>query len=305
LPFGLVADLLWEVDDDLDGKLSYDDFVDAFYRSRKDSTGFEPRRFFFMVEFFLMDRNLSGEVTLDDAMSAIFQRYGSQALSMVSHNFYAAAGYHEGKGEEPPPNATVTFDAFFRKFALAKPKVRAPHETARSYSEKVLPLIQAAQESDKANRLQASQKQRQRTDSVLEEEESLSGRAESVPKLTKSCSSHKDCAPSWDERASTPHTPAYTRSTCARSKWTRRKLDSSQSASALTRVPRAHTSHGRARSPAAPKEFYSKRAAAQPSVDNLSVEVDDLAIEPDARPVPAELSCPPIGSASEGERPMA
>ena len=109
-----VVDLMWEVDDDMDGKLSMEDFIEAFYRSQKDHTGFEPRRFYFMVEFFLMDRDLSGEITIDEAMSTIFQRYGSEGLGRITKDFFAAAGFCEDEGE-PPPGAIVTFDAFFKK----------------------------------------------------------------------------------------------------------------------------------------------------------------------------------------------
>ena len=137
-----VADLLWEVDDDMDGRLSLEDFIGAFYRSQKDTTGFEPRRFYFMVEFFLMDRDLSGEITIDEAMSTIFQRFGSDGLARITGEFFAAAGYsRDGDGGEPPPGAIVTFDAFFKKFGLTKPPVRSPAQLGRSYSERALPVI--------------------------------------------------------------------------------------------------------------------------------------------------------------------
>ena len=47
---GLVEDLIWEVDEDCDGMLSWDEFKGMFFCVRNDKTGWEPRRLFNLVE---------------------------------------------------------------------------------------------------------------------------------------------------------------------------------------------------------------------------------------------------------------
>ena len=75
--------IIWEVDDDLNGKLSWDEFEAAYFRCQIDATGFAPRRFFFIAEFLLMDRDFSGSITLDEAMSVLFHRQGAGALEAL------------------------------------------------------------------------------------------------------------------------------------------------------------------------------------------------------------------------------
>lgn len=51
---------IWEVDDDNDGVVDWDEFRTMFYRVRDDQTGCEPRRLFTIVDFLLLDKNHSG-----------------------------------------------------------------------------------------------------------------------------------------------------------------------------------------------------------------------------------------------------
>ena len=46
--------------------------------------GFEPKRFYSIVEFLLMDRDCSGEISLDEAMTTIFERQGADNLKEVT-----------------------------------------------------------------------------------------------------------------------------------------------------------------------------------------------------------------------------
>lgn len=75
-------------------------------------------------------------------MSTLFQRHGAKALGKITRDFFAAAGHYDADGE-PPAGATVGFDAFFRKFGLAKPRVRSATQLARTYSETTHSLLVA------------------------------------------------------------------------------------------------------------------------------------------------------------------
>eukprot|EP00966_Prymnesium_polylepis_P288852 6672009-Prymnesium_polylepis.1 len=78
------------------------------------------------VPFFVLSQP---DVTPPSLRSRAFRVVGRR----ITRDFFAAAGYCEDEGE-PPPGAVVTFDAFFRKFGLTKPKVRSPDQLGRSYS---------------------------------------------------------------------------------------------------------------------------------------------------------------------------
>lgn len=127
-----VRDVIWEVDDNMTGRLSMNDYLTTYKRSHLDESGFEPKRFWSIVEFLLMDRDCSGEISLDEAMTTIFERQGADDLANVTKQFFEAAGV--GAGEDPPPGATVTFMGYYLKVGRAKPSVPNKQDLRRSWS---------------------------------------------------------------------------------------------------------------------------------------------------------------------------
>ena len=75
---------IWEVDDDADGQVDWEEFRTTFYRVRDDQTGCEPRKFFNMIEFVMYDKNMSGSIDLDECMSLLYGRYGKAMVEEVS-----------------------------------------------------------------------------------------------------------------------------------------------------------------------------------------------------------------------------
>merc|ERR1719502_1315378 len=58
--------IIWEVDDDADDCVDWEEFRTMFYRIRDDQTGCEPRKLFNVVEFLMHDKNISGSIDLDE-----------------------------------------------------------------------------------------------------------------------------------------------------------------------------------------------------------------------------------------------
>ena len=67
---------IWEVDDDADGQVDWEEFKNMFYRIRDDQSGYEPRKMFNLVEFIMHDKNHTGGIDLDEAITILYQRYG-------------------------------------------------------------------------------------------------------------------------------------------------------------------------------------------------------------------------------------
>ena len=133
-----VRDIIWEVDDDLNGKLSWDEFEAAYFRCQIDATGFAPRRFFFIAEFLLMDRDFSGAITLDEAMSVLFHLQGAGALEAATKELFCTANNLDS-AKELSPQATISFDAFFQRFGCARPRIVSSRELATAYSIRAVP----------------------------------------------------------------------------------------------------------------------------------------------------------------------
>jgi len=73
---GEVEDMIWEVDEDCDGCISWVEFQNLYTRGRDDKTGYEPRGLFNVVEFVMNDKEGAGFITLEEAMQIMYLRYG-------------------------------------------------------------------------------------------------------------------------------------------------------------------------------------------------------------------------------------
>ena len=65
---------VWEVDDDNDEQVDWEEFRTMFYRIRDDETGNEPRKLFNVVDFLMLDKNHSGSVDMDEATQELHER---------------------------------------------------------------------------------------------------------------------------------------------------------------------------------------------------------------------------------------
>lgn len=75
--------MIWEVDEDCDQCVSWQEFQSMYRRCRNDTTGYEPRRLFNVVEFVMNDKDDSGTVSVEEAMSVLYLRYGKGVLDEV------------------------------------------------------------------------------------------------------------------------------------------------------------------------------------------------------------------------------
>ena len=60
--------IIWEVDDDLDGYISKEEYQTLYKRCISDETGLEPRKMFNLVQFLMYDKNFKGRVTVEETL---------------------------------------------------------------------------------------------------------------------------------------------------------------------------------------------------------------------------------------------
>ena len=94
-----VAGFIWEVDDDLDGKVSKEEYQTMYKRCISDKDDLEPRKLFNLVQFLMYDKTFKGKVTVEETLQILFVRHGRTKLDEeIKHIF----GEGEGKGEKNP-----------------------------------------------------------------------------------------------------------------------------------------------------------------------------------------------------------
>ena len=75
-----VALIIWEVDDDLDGMISWEEYETMYKRSISDVTGLEPRKLFNLVQFLMYDKSFKGKVTVEETLQIMYVRHGRENL---------------------------------------------------------------------------------------------------------------------------------------------------------------------------------------------------------------------------------
>ncbi len=69
-----VLDMIWEVDENLDQCVDWEETQLMFLRNANDVTGLEPSKLYNMIQFMMYDISNSGTVSVDEAMNMLYSR---------------------------------------------------------------------------------------------------------------------------------------------------------------------------------------------------------------------------------------
>ncbi|GMH97771.1 hypothetical protein TrVE_jg9535 [Triparma verrucosa] len=80
--------MIWEVDENLDQCVDWEEFQLMFERNTTDQTGLEPFELFNIVQFMTYDEDFKGHITEDDTMSTLFARHGRENLELQMNKLF-------------------------------------------------------------------------------------------------------------------------------------------------------------------------------------------------------------------------
>eukprot|EP00943_MAST-04B_sp_MAST-4B-sp1_P007452 g7452.t1 len=111
-----IEDLIWEVDENLDGCVDWEEFKLMFQRNISDTTGLEPFQLFNVVQFMMYDKDNSGNVTVDETMHMLYARYGKARLEMKMKDLFGEdLKTADGDGE-------LSFEEYLKAVSIRIPK---------------------------------------------------------------------------------------------------------------------------------------------------------------------------------------
>lgn len=111
-----VEDVIWEVDENLDSMVDWEEFRLMFQRNVTDKTGLEPFQLFNVVQFMMYDKDGSGKVTVDETMHMLYARYGKDRLeSQMKALFGEDLKTSDGDGE-------LSFEEYLKAVSVRMPR---------------------------------------------------------------------------------------------------------------------------------------------------------------------------------------
>ena len=102
--------IIWEVDDDLDGFVSHEEFITMYKRCISDKTDLEPRKLFNLVQFLMYDKDNRCKVTIEETLQILFVRHGRAKLDDEIEAIF-------GKEEKNPDGSekAITYSEYVEK----------------------------------------------------------------------------------------------------------------------------------------------------------------------------------------------
>jgi len=85
---GAVEDIIWEVDEDANGWIDWENFVQMYIRCQNDRTGREPTRLFNLVEFMICDKDGGGTMSEDECMEILYHRFGKEVMMKLTDQLF-------------------------------------------------------------------------------------------------------------------------------------------------------------------------------------------------------------------------
>ena len=80
--------MIWEVDDDIDGVVSWKEYIKMYKWCTRDKENLEPRKLFNLVTFLMYDSSFWGRIIEEDTLQLLLVWHGRENLdNEIEHIF--------------------------------------------------------------------------------------------------------------------------------------------------------------------------------------------------------------------------
>eukprot|EP01038_Epipyxis_sp_PR26KG_P008240 gene8240-11152_t len=102
-----IEEMIWEVDENLDGFVDWTEFRLMFNRNILDKTGLEPNGMYHLAQFLIYDINGNGRVSVDETMNILYARYGRAKMEMKLKELFGEDMHETGR-----QGGEITFSSY-------------------------------------------------------------------------------------------------------------------------------------------------------------------------------------------------
>ena len=103
--------IIWEVDDDLDGYVSRQEFETMYKRCITDFSDLEPRQLYNLVTFLMYDKDFKGRVTVEETLQILFVRHGRKNLDEEIKAIFG----EEERNKDTSEEQSITYSEYVNK----------------------------------------------------------------------------------------------------------------------------------------------------------------------------------------------
>lgn len=130
-----IDELIWEIDEKIDGVIDWEEFNLMFERNVRDVSGLEPSGFYNMVQFMIYDRDGNGMVSIDETMNMLYARVGRSKMEEAITKLFGGADGAPIK-EVGHQGGEINFERFWKVSEAEQMKMFNASELGRALAEK-------------------------------------------------------------------------------------------------------------------------------------------------------------------------
>ncbi len=102
-----VQEAVWEVDEDLDQYINWNEMKLMYTRNLTDKSGLEPSKIFNLAQFLIYDKNENNRVSVDETMNMLYARYGRSKMEIKLKELFGVNMLETGR-----EGGEITFQQF-------------------------------------------------------------------------------------------------------------------------------------------------------------------------------------------------